>query len=63
MTNPVIGWFHLMRTYNEDTVMTITDLESMWLTTYSGWKEMHTTTDSDFLVLSFKIPNNIYYII
>ena len=29
------------------------------LTRYPGWQEIHTTTYLDFLVLSFKILNNI----
>ena len=36
MTNPVAGWLHLMRTYNDDTLVTITNLEIMELTTLDG---------------------------
>ena len=40
MTNPLMGWFKLTHTYNYEAVMNITDLETMWLTRYSGWQEL-----------------------
>ena len=63
MTNPGVGWSQLMRAYNDDTVITITNLEIMWLTRYPGWQEVCMTEYLEFLVLSFNIPNNIEWII
>ena len=45
ITNPVAVWFQLTHTYNDETVMTITDLEIMFLIRYSGWQEIYTTMD------------------
>ena len=36
MTNTGAGWFQLMCTYNEETVLTIMDLYIMWMTRYYG---------------------------
>ena len=55
MTNPEMGWSQLTRTYNDETIMAIMNLDMMWPNIYPGRKEINMTTDLDFLVLSFKI--------
>ena len=34
MTNPVAGRFQFMHTYDDDKLMTLKNLEIMWLTRY-----------------------------
>ena len=39
--------------------MPIINLDITWLNKYSVWKEVHMTTDLDFLVLNFIMMINI----
>ena len=59
MTNDYVVWLQLTRTYNDEILMFIMNLYSMWLTIYPGCQEMHTTTDLDYLLLRFKILHRI----
>ena len=58
MTNPVTLWSQLIHTYIDETLITITNLDHIWMTRYPPWKELTMATNVDILVLSFKILNN-----
>ena len=59
MSNPLSGWFQFTYIYNDETVMMIMNLYITYLTRCSGFQEIHTTTDLEFLVLRYKILHKI----
>ena len=49
MTNPVVGWYHLMHAYDDETVIMTTNLKITWMNRYTGYKEMNMTIDLNFI--------------
>ena len=48
MTNPVVGWHQLKHYYNYKTMITITNLDIIWIARDRVWQEIYTTIDLDF---------------
>ena len=59
MTNPDMVFSRSTKTNNDDTLITIKNLDIMWMTRDPGLQEIHATVNLDFLVISFKILHHI----